>query len=91
MFIRKEKDGTIYLAVFNYTENTRSFTLPLTRIGINSVQNITELWSHRNISRNESISIPAKDALSQNITNMTFLPSLVRSEHRKKVRRYYTK
>lgn len=34
---------------------------------------------------------PAKDALSQNITNTPFLPSLVRSEHRKKVRRYYTK
>lgn len=63
MFIRKDKDGTIYLAVFNYTENARSFTLPLARIGINSAQTITELWSHRNISRNESISIPAKDAL----------------------------
>lgn len=63
MFIRKDKDGTIYLAVFNYTDNARSFTLPLARIGINSAQTITELWSHRNISRNESISIPAKDAL----------------------------
>lgn len=63
IFIRKDADGTTYLAVFNYGENETTFTLPLARMGIASPKAITELWSHKNIDKDERITIPAKDAM----------------------------
>ena len=63
MFIRKEADGTVYLAAFNYTDNNLTITLPLQRMGIKTPQSITELWSHKNISKDEKITIPQKDVM----------------------------
>lgn len=63
MFIRKDKDGTTYLAVFNYTDQERRFSLPLDKMDISSTSSIEELWSHKNIDRSSTIVLPAKDAM----------------------------
>lgn len=63
IFIRKEKDGTTYLAMFNYTENDMHLTLPISRMGITQPASIVELWSHKAVQAQESITLPAKDAM----------------------------
>lgn len=63
IFIRKEKDGTTYLAMFNYTENDMHLTLPISRMGITQPASIVELWSHQAVQAQESITLPAKDAM----------------------------
>ena len=63
MFIRQDKDGTTYLAVFNYTEHEKRFTLPLERMKIGSTSRIEELWSHKYIEPSTTIVLQAKDAM----------------------------
>lgn len=63
VFIRKDEDGTTYLAVFNYTDHDMNFNLPLSSMGIGSPHCIEELWSHKNIQAGEAITLPSKDAM----------------------------
>ena len=61
-------DSCIYLAAFNYTGNQQTFIVPLQDLGItdeNQVQDIMELWMHRDMrisSGRISVIVSAKDA-----------------------------
>lgn len=65
IFVRKDKDGTFYCAVFNYTEGDQNTTLSLERIGLDKSRNykVTELWSgNQSAARGTlEVSVPAKD------------------------------
>lgn len=63
-FIRRDKDGTTYLAVFNYTDNALQFSLPLSRMDITSTpKEIKELWSQKSMHPNDIVTIPARDVM----------------------------
>lgn len=67
IFVRKEKDGTLHCAVFNYSEQELQLTLSLDRIGLDGTRNyqVTELWSGEQTTPTNGqieITIPAKDA-----------------------------
>lgn len=63
-FIRRDEDGTTYLAVFNYTDNDLQFSLPLSRMGITGTpKEIKELWSQKSMLPNETVTIPSKDVM----------------------------
>lgn len=63
LFIRKESDGTVYLAAFNYGDHDMTFTIPFNRMSINGTKEITELWSHKSIQQEQKIIIPSKDVM----------------------------
>lgn len=60
-FIRKEKNGDAYLAVFNYSDSDMQYRFDLPRMGIGSVRSVTELWSHAPEDAGNAVTIPAKD------------------------------
>lgn|SRR5574344_108173 len=62
-FIRHEKNGDVYLIVFNYTDKETHFKLPADRMGLNkrSDYKISELWSHTDVIAKDDITIPSKD------------------------------
>lgn len=63
-FIRRDKDGTTYLAVFNYTDKALQFSLPLSRMDITSTpKEIKELWSQKSMHPNDIVTIPARDVM----------------------------
>jgi alpha-galactosidase len=53
-----------YLAVFNYGSTTKSYNIPLSRIGLSGTLNATELFSNNVVTANGtlSVSLPAADA-----------------------------
>jgi alpha-galactosidase len=63
-FVRKEKDGSVLLALFNYSDQPKTCPLPLSRIGIDASQlsDITELWTSTKLEPNSIVELPAKDA-----------------------------
>ena len=62
-FVRTEHDGTVVLAIFNYTDSTRQLRLPLHEIGKDTPVYVRELWSHRAYTPSDIITLPAKDAM----------------------------
>ncbi|NDV80988.1 alpha-galactosidase [Bacteroides sp. 51] len=66
IFVRKEKDGTLHCAVFNYSENELQMNLSMDRLGLDSARSYqaTEIWSGQQSTANGQIqvSIPPKDA-----------------------------
>lgn len=65
IFVRKEKDGTLHCAVFNYSEQEQTVTLLLDRIGLEQTHSyqVKELWSGiQTTAKNQiEVIIPAKD------------------------------
>ena len=62
-FMIRDAQGNTYYAVFNYTEEARSISLPLERLGLDPRKHysLRDLWSHTDIDATQAISIPAKD------------------------------
>lgn len=65
IFIRKDKDGTFYCAIFNYSGNELTVNLLFKRMGLDAdkTYQITELWSGDTFSGNSEITVtmPSKD------------------------------
>lgn len=66
-FVRMEKYGSCYYAVFNYTEQPASFQISLERLGLSGLETyrIKELWRKTELiaSKTFSFDIPAKDVM----------------------------
>lgn len=62
-FVRKEPDGSLVLAVFNYGDHELSIPLPLRLMGLkeSSRYSVTELWTHQPVSSQQLLQVPAKD------------------------------
>ena len=62
-FMMTDARGNTYYAVFNYTEDMRSISLPLKRLGLDASKRYTvrDLWSHTAIDATQPVSIPTKD------------------------------
>ena len=63
VFLRTEPDGTIHLAVFNYTDQPMAFHFDkhLILLDEGKTYEVKELWSHKNVGIDDAISIPGKD------------------------------
>lgn len=65
IFVRKDKDGTFYCAIFNYSEDRMDTVLSLERIGLDAHKEyqVTELWSEEksSVKHEFPVNIPAKD------------------------------
>ncbi|NDV64263.1 alpha-galactosidase [Bacteroides sp. 224] len=65
IFIRKNEDGTVHCAIFNYSDNELNVTLSFERIGLDATKEyrLTELWSGETLTaaKELSLTIPAKD------------------------------
>lgn len=64
VFVRHEKDGSAYLAVFNYSDKETSFKFNIGRMGLDTTSgyDVDELWEHVSVDANGSVCIPSKDA-----------------------------
>lgn len=67
MFVRLEKDGTCYLAVFNYTEKEQIYTVLMNRLGLDKVKEykVKELWRGIVSTAKEgvAVAVPAQDVM----------------------------
>ena len=63
VFVRTEADGTIYLAVFNYSDQPSTFRFDHRQLQLSpdAHYDIEELWSHQKVTLEDSISISEKD------------------------------
>lgn len=66
-FVRLEEDGTCYYAVFNYTDEEATFTIPLERLGLdgNKEYGIKELWrkTEQTAKGSMEFAVPARDVM----------------------------
>lgn len=62
-FMRTDKDGVTYYAVFNYHNSDMAVEIPLERMGIDpkNIVKATELWSGQQVDLNLKMNIPQKD------------------------------
>lgn len=67
LFVRQEKDGTCYLAVFNYTEKEQTYTVQMDRLGLDKVKEykVKELWRGTASTARETmaVTVPAQDVM----------------------------
>ncbi|NDV58042.1 alpha-galactosidase [Bacteroides sp. 519] len=65
IFVRTDINGSLYCAIFNYSENESVVSLSLERIGLDMDKeyHVTELWSGKQFTSSTelSLTIPAKD------------------------------
>ena len=63
VFVRTEADGTIHLAVFNYSDHPSTFRFDCQQLQLSPATHydIEELWSHQKVTLEDSISILEKD------------------------------
>jgi alpha-galactosidase len=63
VFVRTEADGTIHLAVFNYTDQPSVFRFDKQLIPLDGAKTYTveELWSHKKVGIDDVQTIPSKD------------------------------
>lgn len=63
VFVRTEPDGTIHLAVFNYTDQPSVFRFDKQLIPLDGAKTYTveELWSHKKVGIDDVQTIPSKD------------------------------
>lgn len=65
IFIRKDKDGTFYCAIFNYSEQAQKTVLSLERLGLDKARKyqVTELWSGNQAAAQGAleVNVSAKD------------------------------
>lgn len=70
-FVRIEKDGSCYYAVFNYTDKTQSHSIPLERLLLdkNKEYKVKELWRGTTTTAKGTIhvQVPEKDVMLINI------------------------
>jgi hypothetical protein len=66
-FVRMEEDGTCYYAVFNYSDEEVSFSIPVERIGLDASKEYAakELWrkSEQMAKGTLEFSVPARDVM----------------------------
>ncbi|OJU47142.1 MAG: alpha-galactosidase [Bacteroidales bacterium 45-6] len=62
-FVRTDKAGNIYYAVFNYSDQPLHMTVPFERIGVNpaKIKLAKELWSGKKIDLNSTLIVNPKD------------------------------
>ena len=62
-FVRTDKAGNIYYAVFNYSDQPLNIALPFERIGVNpaKIKSARELWSGENLDVNSVLIVNPKD------------------------------
>lgn len=67
LFVRLEKDGSCYLAVFNYTEKEQTYTVRIDRLGLDKVKEykVKELWRGTASTAKETmaVTVPAQDVM----------------------------
>ena len=65
VFTRTEADGSIHLAVFNYSDQpfTFHFDRQQLQLSTDAHYDIEELWNHKKTDINAPVEVPAKDAL----------------------------
>lgn len=63
IFVRNEDNGDAYMAVFNYSDEPKSVSFDLDRMGLDTDIDYTvnELWSHRGVKISDEQTVPAKD------------------------------
>lgn len=63
VFVRTDADGTIHLAVFNYSDQPSTFRFDRQQLQLSpeAHYDIEELWSHQKVTLEDSISILEKD------------------------------
>lgn len=62
-FIRKEKNGDIHIALFNYTDQTESISITPAQIGLENFggYDVKELWSNTSVKLSLPIEVASKD------------------------------
>jgi alpha-galactosidase len=62
-FVRTDKAGNIYYAVFNYSDQPLSMAVPFERIGVNpaKIKSAKELWSGKNLDLKGALIVNPKD------------------------------
>lgn len=64
-FVRIDKDGTCYYAVFNYTDKDQTFPIAVERLGLDKAKEykVKELWSgtESTVKETMEVVVPAKD------------------------------
>lgn len=62
-FVRIEEDGTVYYAIFNYSDQGLTVSIPYERIGINASCNYRakDLWTGKDYDMNKKLTVLSKD------------------------------
>lgn len=62
-FVRIDKDGTVYYAIFNYTDQGLTINIPYDRMGINRSckYEVKDLWTGKEFDMNKKLTILSKD------------------------------